>query len=455
MRRRRSSRRSVSSYSCSIPRLVVWLVSAAVAMAMAIAHWRCAEALAPNRPIIRLGNRPLGRPLRHIRRLSAAARDEAESSRHSNGPSSSNSNGNDNGGRYLALFDDYQEVRGPYFFALFDQLLELVVEEATDPPFRHVVVCTTRKDLELLENANSAIPDDSDEDEDNDTCSEDEPSSSDDAVSSWLKDLQSSLELDILPDLIVMDDWNPLRLEETRWSPSSSSSSLPPSQSNEDEDADSQRGDVHLAPAVVWLYGIFNAYHTRHLLRTSGFDRWIQERCASSSSSSSSSSNNNNNNNNKYNCAWIGEGAGAATAGVILAGLAKARGDDPRDAAVEWQPLGLGLVPDDEAESLVAAVLLREEDNTKEDNRNRDGGVYAWAQPPAGDATRFVLRPSQNGAMEDYRCDLDPLPPLVVIDDENTSCSNDEGVACWGEPSIDPSRAAQAGGIGDSEWWEE
>jgi len=152
---------------------------------------------------------------------------------------------------------------------------------------------------------------------------------------------------------------------------------------------------------------------------------------------------------------------------------ARSRGDDPRGAP-ELQPYGLNLVGRDQGTVVAAAnspddlsiegVVFGEKAASDPQNRlevcRKDEG-FVWAQPRSCEevATTFVFAPSRRGTIEKYAT-VDPLPPLVVQTSSNSmSKSNSlgdsgEGVACYGEPSVDPSRSAQAGTIGDSEWWE-
>mmetsp|Transcript_25253 Transcript_25253/g.53189 ORF Transcript_25253/g.53189 Transcript_25253/m.53189 type:complete len:154 (-) Transcript_25253:1433-1894(-) len=97
--------------------------------------------------------------------------------------------------------------------------------------------------------------------------------------------------------------------------------------------------------------------------------------------------------------------------------------------------------------------------NNNNNNNANDPPVCVWAQQPRErSATSFVFRPGQRGAIEGYNTERALLLPLVenVKNEQEQQQQHraQEGVVCTGEPSIDPSRAAQAGGIGDSEWWE-
>ena len=289
--------------------------------------------------------------------------------------------------------DDFEKTRGPYCFALFDQLFEQTNHEK-----KHVAFLTTQKDLDEISKSNDAS-----------------------ALESMLENLESSLDIDGPPEVFVLEDWNPLALEEKFASAAT--------------ETKANRNDV---PTILWLYGCHNAFYTRHLLRTSGFDRWIQEQCASSSVPG------------RDNCIFVGEGTGAVCASASM-DAAKVRGDDARGAP-ELQVYGLNLLGD-------GVVFVDKETRSRQVSEGypeivvcRQDEVFVWAQPPLLEvATKFVMAPNRRGTIEKHAT-LDPLPPLVIRNNEDIEPT--EGVACYGEPSVDPSRSAQAETIGDSEWWE-
>ena len=323
------------------------------------------------------------------------------------------------GSRYVCLLEDYEKVMGPYLYALFDQLFELTGHEE-----KRIAFLTTQKDLDDISSYRIQGKENENKTDDavkgvncNDTTAE--------ALKALLETLESSLELETTPEVFVLDDWNPLAVEE-RFSTVESTGA-----GTSDDDKDK------VDPTILWLYGNHNSFYTRHLLRTSGFDRYIQERCASSSLSSDDDDD---------NCVFVGEGTGAACAWITM-DAARARGDDPKGAP-ELQPYGLKLLGNENDDSSGFEVC-------------GDDEVFVWAQQPPQEsmveeeqqrehgATNFVMAPNRRGTIERYTT-LDPLPPLV---DRNEQQSG-EGVACYGEPSIDPSRSMQAGSIGDSEWME-
>ncbi len=313
------------------------------------------------------------------------------------------------GSRYICLFQDYEKTTGPYFFALFDQLLEQTLHKK-----KHVAFLTTQKDIDALSTEN-------------------EPNT----LESKLETIKSFLDLDRSPEVFVLEEWNPLALEERFGSTADRATAEATTQS--------QRDQMNI-PTVVWLYGRHNGFYTRHMLRTSGFDRWIQEQCASSYIPG------------LENCVFIGEGTGALCAGVTM-DPAKARGDDA-NGAPELQVYGLNLLGDEST-----GVVFVDGNTTSEQKSNLidrycrleiclEDEVFVWAQPPLLEeqvATKFVMAPNRRGTIEKHAT-LDPLPPLIIR--SNADEDKTEGIACYGEPSIDPSRSAQAETIGDSEWWE-
>jgi peptidase E len=296
----------------------------------------------------------------------------------------------DYGGRHLCLFDDIANVQGPYFSALFDQLYG-----ETQLQRKNLAFCTTRLDLEKLV----------------------EPSV-------FLDDLKSSLDLDDIK-IVILDDLNPLTTERIFQKPNS----------NEE-------------PTIIWVQGQ-NAFFTRHLLRTSGVDRMVQERCAPNASSPAT--------------IFVGEGAGALCAGSTMA-VAYVK-DDP-SLSPELQVQGLGLLGEGKSGQFVSFGVERDalEKHAKthamveQIHICRSDQVFVWSQSstssiPSGDAekllaTRFIMTPHRRGMIEKYTTP-DMLPPVIT----NSHSTGSDGVPCPGEPSVDPSRAVQQ--IGDSEWLEE
>ncbi|KAG7336833.1 hypothetical protein IV203_035416 [Nitzschia inconspicua] len=304
------------------------------------------------------------------------------------------------GSRHLCLFHNYRNVQGPYFSALFDQLLE-----QTDIKQRNLVYCTTSYDQQN----GCDLPDNTD---------------------TFLNDeLMSALDLDHIQN-VILDEFNPLSLE----------------------DLVTKTDNPQHTPTIFWVQGQ-NAFWTRHLLRTSGLDRMIQLRCCGFSNDSDTT---------VRDCIFVGEGAGARCAGTTMA-LAHAFGDDPK-AAPELQIQGLNVLGDNRWVSFgVEREMLESHSKTKDLFQSDaievcdEDQVLVWSQSSslkltdASDpvlATKFIMTPHRKGTIERYTTP-DPLPPIFV----STSVA-EEGVACHGEPSMDPSRAVQ-NPLGDSEWLEE
>jgi hypothetical protein len=137
-------------------------------------------------------------------------------------------------GRHICLFENYECIQGPYFSALFDQLFT-----QTQLKCKNMVYCTSKYDLVGLRN-NDNIHD----------------------TGGLLDELMKSLCLDHI-QLVVLDDLNPVSLE-TLFTTGDSSHN-PNNKGNQE-------------PSIFWVQGR-NAFWTRHLLRTSGFDRLIHQKC--------------------------------------------------------------------------------------------------------------------------------------------------------------------------------
>jgi len=296
---------------------------------------------------------------------------------------------------------DYQNVEGPYFSACLEELLELREndnqKDDENERRRCMAILTTQKDFLLWKKEEQ-----------------------------FLSDLESSLGLEEPPKVLLLDDWNPLQVE-----------------------------DIHDYYSIIWLSGTYNAFWTRHLLRTSGLDRWIQQRCGSSMASV----NNNSKTTTTNNALFVGEGTGALVVGKTM-NAARLAGNDPSEAP-ELQAFGLGLVREGvvfQSSSKLEDTTTAAASTTEEEAVTvlQDDQVWVWGQPLPGDdknvnqvATKFVFSPNRKGTIESMK-EEDPLPPIISSEDN----IGGGGVACYGEPSIDPSRAAQSETIGDSEWWE-
>lgn len=199
-----------------------------------------------------------------------------------------------------------------------------------------------------------------------------------------------------------------------------------------------------MRPSMIWVAGD-NPFTLRYRMRTSGLDRWITRHCAGSSMGTQ--------------CVFVGEGAGAICAGASLQ-IAKSLGRnyDPR-VAPEPQFFGLGLIGLDRTVAFADGstnkdkVLELQDCHSELDSSEllilECDQIYVWSQSlsPVDGATSvasFVFLPLQFGMMEKM---TSPQPLLPLVADSDTP---GEGVACYGEPSIDPSRQLQRDG--DSDW---
>lgn len=314
------------------------------------------------------------------------------------------------GGKHICLFDNYDTIRGPYFSALMDQLMG-----ETQHLTKNLAYFTSKYDLKQQQH--------DDENED----SEDHDGGHNDLM----QILSVSLDL-YAANLFLLDEWNPLTLSERL---------------------------TTLQPTMVWIQGR-NAFHTRHLLRTSGLDRWLQEHCTPLAQQKQDE-NVSISQTGDGAVLFVGEGAGAVCAASSM-DVAYVKGDDPT-MSPELQMCGLDMLGDDDNEYLVTFGLeqkqLEEHSRTKHniyDLANiqicQNDQIFVWSQSPVQTpATSFVMTPRRRGMIERY---TSPDPWL----DRRYRCSSQskdggDGVACYGEPSIDPSRSMHM--IGDSEWIEE
>ena len=235
-------------------------------------------------------------------------------------------------------------------------------------------------------------------------------SSSSSSHSNDLKNLQHDLPNARIYEL-QLSDYNPVSLEEqmSQWQ-----------------------------PKVVWVKGT-NAFLLRYELRTSGLDRWVERQCAGVSA----------------NCVYIGEGAGAVCAGTSLQVARAILQQDPKFAP-EPQFFGMGLLGQEKTIAF-SSVETYEENEVRSRHHDLDDSklslfkpeqVYVWSQSSVDDemsVSSFIFLPNQRGMMEQMSSP-EPLPPVIETDHE--------GVACFGEPAVDPSRQMQSSTIGDSEWFE-
>jgi hypothetical protein len=288
------------------------------------------------------------------------------------------------------LFDNYTRIESPYFTAIFDQLHE---EARGEKKKSRLFFCTSRTDWN-----------------DGGVSSGGEEGN----AANRLQYLKSTLLNNSETNLILLDDYNPIRLEE-----------------------EILRG-AKSTMIIIWVHGS-NAFWTRHLSRTSGLDRIIRQQRSDGT------------------LFYIGESAGAAIVGPTMS-VACPRGDDPKQSP-ELQVYGLNLLNEHVSFGLTKEELQNHSKTSQLLDKIeicQNDQVYVWAQSKRQQeddedeesstivATKFVMTPSRRGMIERYS---NPKPILLQKED------TEGGVHCYGEPSIDPSRAVSS--IGDSDWFEE
>lgn len=298
--------------------------------------------------------------------------------------------------RHVCLLDSYEKTKGPYLVALLDQLLDQARKHNSSSNHHNnqtsgprVAFCCCKTDEAVAKAQLKAMEEDF-----------------------WPEFPGATRDgEDGGRSLVILDDFNPetlFRLFETA------------------------------LPEAVWVLGT-NAYELRYKTRTSGLDKWMEAHCAGPAGSPS--------------VVMVGQGAAVLCAGAQMA-ASKILGHDPQ-AAPEPQFNGWGLLGlqthlafwslpqqenDQTASSSVRDALEASSIQVLEPDR-----VWVWSQ--AGDSVQnFVYCPSKRGTIENWAplSRLDALPPLLV-DPEAL-----EGVPCFGEPSIDPSRSLQTSL--DSDW---
>jgi peptidase E len=221
-------------------------------------------------------------------------------------------------------------------------------------------------------------------------------------------------------------------------------------------------------PHVIWVSG-GNTFYLRHAMKASGFDSLARELCGPPVGQRAA--------------VYVGASAGAIC-GSASVHLARFKGwDDPSAAPPDTPTYGLGLAGSslsvfahylpDKHDALIrakAAEFGLGESGPQGHRivRLRDTEAFVWSQQASSGsdvsgpgrrgsdvATTFIF--GRDGTMSEVEW-KEPLPPLVpapyahLTEEDLRPCEEKGGVACKGEPAIDPSRAGQRG---DSEWFEE
>ena len=318
--------------------------------------------------------------------------------------------------RHVCFINDYDAVRGPHFSALFD---ELVAQTGAETKRVALVTATVDESdcitLPVGRRLQSTTPRPS-------SGPLTAPPSTDTQSlhsSSILKqELEKDLELDVC-DVIALENFNPVTLE---------------------------KHIEMLEPTVVWVAD-GNAFALRYLMRTSGLDRIIQEKCGGTGNT----------------LLFVGQGAGSICGGHSMK-LAHVRGDDPKFAP-EPQFFGLNLIGlnrsvhfgSRQSDHLENHPKISTSDMVNESGEKRivtlsESDVFVWSQERqegsvgANNAMSFVMNPVRKGMIEQLQYP-EAVPPLISED------ADLGGRQCMGEPAVDPSRMMQM--VGDSEWFEE
>lgn len=351
--------------------------------------------------------------------------------------------------RHVALLNSYEKTRGPYLYALLDQLVGQAQNSNDDGGdlVLRVAICygvgagnrerraaqakQRQQDLQNDFAPSLLLCGDDDGNDDHTTFQHENPL------------------------VICIDDYNPVDLK---------------------RELDSFR------PNLVWVLSGYpnkedhdqqNALQLRYSMRTSGLDRWIQANCGPTASATSC-------------CVYVGEGRAATLVASASLDVAKVllEGDSSSEATTVHPPepqfFGLDLIGPNRAIVFGGAADATElngagtttdsmlSDMTDQLSRNsktqdllskghirilKDDKVWVWSQV-ATNVQSFVYCPARRGIIEDWLTGPQELTPLEALVEEDYGSLplglKKEGVSCYGEPSVDPSRQVQGGG--DSEW---
>ena len=274
--------------------------------------------------------------------------------------------------RHVCLFHDYETVQGPYFSALFDSVFE-----RTGYASKRMLVISTAPPV--AEDHLDMMP----------------------ATTRTLEKLENDLGLEAC-QRIFLSQYNPWSLLDKL---------------------------DQFQPTILWIDNDSNAFGLRHLMKISGLDGIIQQRCDSAAKESA--------------VLYVGQGAGSICAGATMS-LARLRGDDPK-LVPEPQFFGLQLLGpqrsiyfDDDPTVIQKQFDIL--DNPDEITILPEDRVFVFSQLGM-EATSFVMNPTRRGMIESLQS-YAPLEPLI---------EDIGGRHCAGEPAVDPSRRIQ--NIGDSEWF--
>lgn len=291
--------------------------------------------------------------------------------------------------RHVCLFHNYEAIRGPHFYALFDQLCGQTGFSSKRLIYVHAGEKTDQNDSEEILQKKRTI--------------------------------QEELNIEIVYDISLTKCDNPSTLRKII---------------------------VDMEPSIIWVGDHHNAFELRHLLRITALDKILGELCgpdsgnaclfvgegAASLCAGSSMAVAN----------LHGDDPNAAAElqfrGLELLGTSRciAFGEDKREHKGLRDQLTTLPFYDGNYHS---AFFL----NKKQ--------VYIYSQKSAGDTTSLIMNPYQKGAIEQYESSsLPPVPPLYYFANDLQGTSS-VARACTGEPSEDPSRTIRTSHVQEGDYW--
>mmetsp|Transcript_14941 Transcript_14941/g.22019 ORF Transcript_14941/g.22019 Transcript_14941/m.22019 type:complete len:341 (-) Transcript_14941:130-1152(-) len=256
-----------------------------------------------------------------------------------------------NNSRYVCLFDNYLTVRGPYFHALFDQILQ----DQAGIEQRRIALCTSQVHAERV--SNQLMP-----------------------------QIQQDVLLrsDDFCTLFILDEYNPLSLQETITK-------------------------QQLNPTIFWVVDYDNAFRIRYKMRTSGLDKIIEQMCGSGNN------NNEEEVSSLFIGEGAGGticgGASLATAHALQQDPKEA--PEPQFRGLELLGSHRSVAIDTTTNKLLLEhPKIKSSSKNDEFLTLKDDQIYVWSQPPSDEVTSFVFLPCQRGGMEQLEYPP-PVPPLV------------------------------------------
>jgi len=351
-----------------------------------------------------------------------------------------------NNHRHVCLLNDYEAVRGPYFYALFDQLWE----QTGFANKRVAFLAATGVEAGSNQGKHE------------------------EQLANKMQQIQQELDLDTC-ELFTLstDNIDPEHLREklVKLEPSIVWIAAPPKNNYKGSDGDDDDYQPHND-------GNGNSYWLRHVLRIHNADGIIHDLCGPPATDDPA---------RNRACLFVGEGSGALCAGSNMA-VAALRGDDPKKCP-ELQFRGLSVLGPTRSVSFEKLLdrsktaeddpfdLIRLQDKlSKQPLYNPEKAttiflnpkqVYVFSQVTARESnessddddeettnslstTSLIFNPYQRGAIEQYESEaLKPVPPLSVGDTGSSSVAR----MCTGEPSEDPSRTIHTSLVDEGDYY--